>query len=49
MNEIELDLHDEESSFDTEIESLDIDFEMEDEEEVENNKELIFYRRLDDF
>lgn len=52
MNEIELDFHDEESSFDTDLEALDLDYQdiLDDsDEEVEKEKELIFYRRLDDY
>lgn len=50
MKEIEMDFHDEESSFDSELEALDVNSENLDdsEEEEELEKELIFYRRLDD-
>lgn len=45
MNEIDMDLHDEESSFDTDFENLLGD----DENEIKEEKELVFYRRLEDY
>ena len=51
MEEIDMDFHDEESSFDAELEVIDLDYEDCDdaEEELEKTKELIFYRRLEDY
>ncbi len=51
MKEIDMDLHDEESSFDEDLEALDVDFGnlLDDEDESNEEKELVFYRRLDDY
>ena len=52
MEEIDMDFHDEDSSFDTELETLDVDFgnnSDDEEEESSEKKDLVFYRRLDDY